>query len=32
MNTDYPYKFDKLETDFQNIVELNQRIEIKKRI
>lgn len=30
MNTDYPYKFDKLETDFQNIVELNQRIEIKK--
>ena len=30
MNTDYPYKFDKLENDFQNILELNQRIEIKK--
>lgn len=30
MNTDYPYKFDKLENDFQNILELNQRIEMKK--
>lgn len=30
MNTDYPYMFDKLENDFQNIIELNQRIEIKK--
>lgn len=30
MNTDYPYKFDKLENDFKNIIELNRRIEIKK--
>ena len=30
MNTDYPYKFDKLETDFKNIIQLNQRIEVKK--